>query len=468
MSTFSGLTAALTALHGHRRSMEVASQNIANASTPGYSRQRVDLQAIGGPVIPGIFAQSPGVGSGVSITDVQRIRDMFLESRVRTEVGQNEYLVGKQLVLGRLEQTFGEPSDTGIQAQLSELWTSFADLANRPGDPAARTAVLKRAQIVADSFNSTAEGLGSLWLNSREQLDTVVSDINTIAATVAQLNKAVVAAKAAGQPANELADQRDVQVMKLAELAGVRGVAREDGSVDVLLGSAALVRGATSRQVSLDGAPRLADQAANPLALTFVDNGQPAEAGGGRLAATMEMLQVTLPGYRDGLDVVAQSLRTAVNAQHAAGVDSNGDAGGLFFSGDTAELLRVVITDPADIAAATAGSGPLDGTNADALADLAFPSADKLDELGIDDGPDRRYRQMVVDLGVLTQTVNRRQGIQQAVLQEVEAARSSDSGVNLDEEMTNMVAFERAYQAAARVISTVDEMLDTLINRMAA
>lgn len=465
MSTFSGLSTALTSLHAQRRGMEVVSQNIANANTEGYSRQRADLQAIGGPIIPGLHARAVDVGSGVSVDQVTRIRDAFLDNRGRVEHGQAEYLKTQQQTLGRIEQIFAEPSDTALQSQFAELWNAFSELASRPGEPAVRTAVLQRAETLVDTLSGAHATIGSLWQSSREHLTSLVKDVNTIAATVAQLNEAVIRTTAAGQPANEIADQRDLMVMKLAELTGARAVAREDGSVDVHIGGSSLVYGSTYRQLKDTGASLMSDQATSPVLLKWVDNDSPAVPPSGQLASVLESLNITLPAYAGRLDEIAETLATKVNAQHVLGFDRNGVAGQPFFTGTTAELIKVAITDPDEVAAAsTTGLAPdgvtvigtLDGGNADKLADLATD----------EDGPDRKYRQFVVDLGVATQMVNRRQSIQAAVVDEVDQARLGQAGVNLDEEMTNMVAFERAYQAAAKVISTIDEMLDTLINRM--
>jgi flagellar hook-associated protein 1 FlgK len=145
-----------------------------------------------------------------------------------------------------------------------------------------------------------------------------------------------------------------------------------------------------------------------------------------------------------------------VNVQHQAGFDLAGHAGKALFSGTTADTIQLAVTNPDELAAASVPDGSFDGSNADKLADLARK----------DTGPDRKYRQLVVDLGVEAQTVDRRVTVQTSVVTNTDAARNGQSGVSLDEEMTNLVTSERAYQAAAKVISTIDEMLDTIINRM--
>jgi flagellar hook-associated protein 1 FlgK len=466
MSTFSGISSALTALHASQRGMEVAANNIANVNTPGYSRQRAVLTGVGGPSVPGLHAQAQPVGNGVMVEKVERLRDAFLESRGRIEHAQGAYLSGQKQVLSRIEQAFSEPSDTALQAQLSEMWGAFGDVANKPADAAGRTALIARATIAADTMRDMAGQFDSVWDTTHTQLNSLVSEVNQAARTVAELNKAVVASSNHGQPANDLADKRDLAVMRLTELTGATATAQLDGSVDVLLSGAPLVAGTLARQLlPPTGAANIGHaKAGTPVELRFADGSNlKAAASSGQLAATMEALNTTLPGYSTRLDEVATKLAASLNTAHAKGQTDAGAPGGTFFGPPppdsvNASNIRLEITDPRDLAVADRGvePGTKDGENADRMADLAKDP----------EGPDRKYRQLVVDLGVQAQAVNRRVDIQASVINHVDAERNGESGVNLDEEMSNLIQFERAYQAAAKVISTIDEMLDTLINRM--
>jgi flagellar hook-associated protein 1 FlgK len=473
LSTFSGLSAALTALHASQRAMQVTANNIANVNTPGYTRQRASLTEIADFAHPGPHSQSQNIGDGVMVDKVERIQDAFLENRGRIEHAQKAYLDGQKQVLGRIEQAFGEPADTALQAQLNEFWNTFSDVANRPNDTAARTVLIARGTIVADGIRDMAGQLNSVWDTTKAQLGALVSEVNEAAKTVAQLNSAVVASHVNNQPANELADKRDLAIMKLTELTGATTAPRKDGSVDVLLGGSLLVSGNMSRELL---------EPSGAMTMAAVKGGQPIEvrwadgmhakvtSSSGQLAASLEALNTTLPiTYSRRLDDVAVNLATTVNAAHALGQvddpDINGDPvrGGAVFGpppGDvlTAANVRMLITNPSQLAMADygAGLGAKDGTNADRMADLAKDA----------DGPDRLYRQLVVDLGAQSQATQRRAEIQAATTVQADADRASQSGVNLDEEMSNLVQFERSYQAAAKVISTIDEMLDVLINRM--
>lgn len=454
--SFSGLSIGLSSLYAQRRGLEVTGHNIANANTEGYSRQRVRLQADGGPIAPAYYSRWNGAGNGVVVADVQRLRDVFLESRAVRERGSEAGLRGRALVLGRVEAILSEPGDLGLQSQLSEFWSGWDDIANQPTDLAGRSQLLQRAQTLATGINQASARLDAQWAASHEQLGATAQDINATAAAVAQLNAGVMAATKAGLSPNDLSDQRDLLVQRLGDLAGVTLHAGEAGSVDVYVGGTALVRGASAERLAVQGVATL-NTPAGTAALGWEKDGFPAPVGGAA-AGLLAGLNEVLPRYRDGLDQLAASLRSTVNTQHRLGTDAEGLAGGDFFVGTSAADMRVSFTDPARIAASSApagATGDRGGDNAAAMAELATAT----------DGPDARYRRTIVQLGVEAQTANRRVDIQSDILRQVEAQRESEAGVNLDEEMTSMLAYQRGYEGAARFVTAVDQMLDTLINR---
>jgi flagellar hook-associated protein 1 FlgK len=462
-STFSGLNTALTSLYAQRRGLDVTGQNVANANTQGYSRQRVNMQAVGGPAIPAMHSTYSGGGNGVTVSEVQRLRDGFLETRAQVEHGQYAQLAGERDLLVAVEDLFGEPSDTGMSAQLSDLWSAWHDVANQPSEPAARSQLLQRAGTLTDTVRNTYDGMSARWSSSRESLEAVASEVTTTAATVAQLNEAIRRNNQAGITTNELADQRDGLVMKLSQLVGATSRPGEDGVVDVYVGGTALVRGATSEGLQVVGTTSLASATTDPVRLEWVGGGYAAGVTTGTAAAHIDALGSTLPRYADQLDGFAKSLAESVNAVHSTAYAPDGTQPGNFFSGTTASTLRVAITTPSSVAVSAypgdtsdpAKAGTRDGSLADTIAKLATKAG----------GPDAVYRDVIVNLAVVSQTANRRADIQSDVTLQVDAARESQAGVDMDEEMVNMIAFQRAYEGASRVISSIDSVLDTLINR---
>lgn len=457
-STFSGISGALSALQAQRRGLDVTGQNIANANTEGYTRQRVMMESKSASVTPAIWSTANGVGDGVNVTDVQRVRNEFLEGRGRVEHAKNSYLTNQTQVYSQVEAVFGEPSDTGLQMQMAELWTSFDDVANNTSvsGSASRTTLIEKAATLADGLNNAYEALGSQWTSMRGQLTAHVDDVNTTAATIANLNDTIRKATSAGLPVNELADRRDGYVMHLAEIAGATATARGDGTVDLYLDGSSLVSGTSSRQLQVSGAGQLADQGADPVKLSFKDTGNQATVAG-TMGSVSDALTSVLPEYAASLDDVAAKLASTVNTAHAAGYGRDGVTGRPFFSGTTAATIAVAISNPDHVAASSSATGKLDGSNADKLARLGTATG----------GPDTSYRQMIAKLGVASQATTRRSDIQASITEQSDAARTSESGVSLDEEMTNLLSYQRAYEAASRVISTVDSVLDVLINRMA-
>jgi len=455
MSSFSGLNSALSALRAQRAGLELAGQNIANANIEGYSRQRVEQTSLGTGAAPARYATPSTDSAGVAVTGVVRLRDAYLEARGRTEHERQAALTEQQLVVSDIQRVFTEPSDTGLQAKLDDLSDAFADVADNPSFPEARTQLLGRAAVLAEALNAGATVLADQYASRRAELGGTVDEVNSAAAELAMLNGAVAQAKVAGASANELEDKRDMLAMRLSELTGATVARSASGSVDVTLGGSALVSGITARSLAPTGSTTLAGQAGSPAGLEWTDTHTPAGPVAGQAGAQLTALNTTLPDYATALDGVAARLTTTVNAIHTTGFTAAGAAGGAFFSGTTAGTIKVAITDPAAVAASSSATLAHDGGTADKLAQLA----------GTAGSADETYRTVVARLGVLVQSTDQLAVTQNAITGEVDTARLSVAGVSIDEELTSMLSYQRAYEAAARVMTAVDSMLDTLINR---
>ncbi|MQA34561.1 flagellar hook-associated protein FlgK [Modestobacter roseus] len=462
--TFGGLNTATSALWAQQRGLDVTGQNVANVNTEGYSRQRAELQSVGGNPVPAIWSVSKDVGQGVNADTVIRIRDAFLEARAQAESGRTASLTVHDTTLAQIEQAFREPGETGIQAKLTDVFKSWGDLASNPTEDGARTAVLQKTATLVAEFRTTDAALDKAWTQTRSALDVLADDVNTTIAQVAQLNTAIKKATQTGLPSNELADQRDALVLKLSQTIGATSSKGDFGTVDVAVGGATLISGSSSTGLRVVGT-------SDPLAVTGTDprlvtdpggtTVTPGGTGGGQLTALRE----TIPGYRARLDGVAQRLADEFNSAHTAGVDKTGAPGGALFddgagalTGITAKTLTLAISDTRRLAAADGSTAPTpttDNRNAMAIAKLQSSP----------DGTAVAYRQLIVQLGVDASVATGNLKTQTVVASQVEASREAVSGVNLDEEMTNMLRFQHGYSAAARMITTIDETLDVLINR---
>ncbi|MGY1622017.1 flagellar hook-associated protein FlgK [Geodermatophilus sp. SYSU D00965] len=471
MSTFSGLNTATTALWAAQRGMDVTGQNIANVNTDGYSRQRVSLQAVGGTAVPAIWSVASEVGSGVSSDEIVRIRDAFLEGRAQVESARTARLTVASDALAQVETALREPGTSGIQSMLADVWSGFSDLANNPTEPAARSQVLERLDILATGLRTTSATLDQQWTQTRDNLQALVTEVNSTARSIADLNGAIRSAGQAGLPVNELSDRRDALVMDLAKKVGGTTQPGKDGMLNVLVGGTTVVSGGDSFQLALAGVDSLgAVGTGNDPRVVTVPGGTALDLGGTG-GGQVETLSGTLPKYRAALDGVAKQLVGSLNGVQTTGFDAAGNPGqallgdgpgpaAVDLSKVTAASITLRITKPELLAAATKSPADLngevsgDGGNADAFFQLSLDSG----------GVDTTYRALVVALGVESAVAQRDLTVQSVISTQVDASRESVSGVNLDEEMTNMLSFQHAYSAAARMVTAIDEALDKLIN----
>jgi flagellar hook-associated protein 1 FlgK len=392
--------------------------------------------------VPTLYVTQQATG-GVMVAGTSRLNDPVLDARMRTEHDRGSYAQTVSAQLSGVETLFNEPSDTGLAEQLSNFWNSWSAVANNPGDQSARSVALQSAATVAATLNTTSGAITDLATGAAATLSQTVVDVNTAAASVAQLNGAMVVATKTGTNTNALADQRDALLLKLADSAGAQATLQPDGSAVVTLGGQTLVSGITAATVAVTPTHQL------------TVNATAAATAGGVAQGLVDALGTTLPDYAAKLDAVAAALSTTVNATHQGGFDLSGAAGGPFFSGTTASTIAVAVTDPKKIAASATPGGNLDATTAYALAGFGT-------KLG---GADVEYRNLVTTLASSVQRASQSAAVQSAVVTSVDAQAQSVSGVSFDEETTNMLTYQRAYQASSRVLTTVDELLDTLINR---
>lgn len=469
MSTFSGISIALSSLIAQRQALDVSGQNIANANTPGYTRQRVQLESVNTAAVPSLYSTGPRPGSGVLATGITRMGDVFLDTRLRTETSAASYQQTRAEALGRLESTVAEPSDRGFAAALQTYWADWQDVANAPDDTAARMVLIGDAQALVSQVRDGYRSVEAQWQQTRTTLDTLVTDVNTMATSVAELNAQIRSVITSGGNANELIDQRSTLVTQLSGLVGATATERPDGTMAVLVGGNQLVSGDRAHAIQVDGAHTMAGGLGEPPAtldqvrLTWTENGTAVQPEGGSLAAQLADLSPTgsLAWAIGTWNDVATSLASTVNAVHAAGqtLQSPATTGVDFFSvaaGVPAALgIDVAVTDPKDVAAADPAAGPLDGSWADRIAQLATASG----------GPDQVWRDFAVELGVRTRAAEQRADVLEASRSNAESLQLSATSVDLDEESVNMLAFQRAYEGAARVLTVMDEMLDVLINR---
>ncbi|GAB7189375.1 flagellar hook-associated protein FlgK [Kineococcus sp. NUM-3379] len=459
MSTFSGINSASRALQAAQRQMEVAGQNLANADTEGYSRQRVELTPLANGA-GSTYGRKDGVGNGVEIRGITRIADALADSAQRHDAA---VLAEHQLtssVYGEIEDSLGEPSAAGLTAQLNTMYKAFNDLTNASGPDgvaAARTNVLRTADVVADTLNATERRLKGQFESLRDQTGEMAAGANEQAQRIATLNEEIRKIVSTGANANELMDQRDTHIRQLAEITGARVVQRENGMSDVYVGNSPIVAGTTAYKLEVVN-PRLDfSQAQGGMQLALRIGGNATIPEGGRLKGAVDAVSKVIPGVANQLDATAATLAKQVND-----IYNPGGTGQDFFTTTTiaagsnigaAGTIRVAVPDAASLRDSSGGT--VDRARAKALAQLGTAPG----------GPSQVWQANVTSIGTAAQASGQRAVLAEQVSLKSTAAREAVSGVNIDEEMTNLVAFQHAYGAAARVLTTIDQALDTLINR---
>jgi flagellar hook-associated protein 1 FlgK len=457
---FSSLNTAVTGLYAAQRAMDVTGQNIVNANTPGYSRQRVTLSEIGSGSSSSLFTGGGQSNAGVSVAGVARIRDVFVEAARVAAGGRQATLTSQTSTLTGVQQLFAEPGETGLQSTMDAFYSAWHDLANHPTDVAAGSVVIQRGISVTDQLHALSNGIAGQWSIAHDALSDVLSQANQAAKDLADVNAKVSAGLVAGRPVNELMDQRDVLARTLGTLLGGTSSVGADGQASISVGGVALVSGSIAQQFTLAGATSPGGAAASPPTLMWGTTSVPIASG--TAAGYLAVLGTDLPALATRVDGVATSLRDLVNGVHQNGYQADGTPGGLFFDGTDAASLVVVPTAPAQLAV-TPTPGTIDGGNAMALGDL---SDDQVAAATLGrDGPSAQWRDLTTLVGVRVQSLKNASTVQDAVVSAADAAVQSDSGVNIDEEMTNLLQYQRAYQASARLITTIDEVFDTLVNR---
>jgi flagellar hook-associated protein 1 FlgK len=461
-STWFGLNTARSALEANQLALDTAAHNAANASTPGYSRQRVNLVESPPFTMPSFNKSGlPGqIGTGVTVASITRARDAFLDYQTRGQIALGGYWQTTSDQLSKVESLFPEPSGSGLGDVLGKFWNAWQDLAADPTSSAARAVLVEQAGTLTARLNSDAGQVQTLIDGADFQVNQLVIQVNDLTTRIAALNGQIHGVMISGDHPNDLQDQRDLLLDQLNKIVPVTTVAEADGTVTVLAAGTDLVTNDRARAIGT------APDAAGHLVPVWSD-ASAVSLGKGQLGALLNVRDTTMTGYLGQIDMLAKGVADAVNAVHVTGTDSYGVAGLPFFTytaGKEASTIAVnaaIVADPRTIAAASAANQPGDGSIAGAIADLRLG---KIFAAGTQTAGDF-YAGFIATIGSDTKQANEMSTNQNLVVAHLQTQQQSYSGVSLDEEATDMLRFQRAYQAAARVITTVDEMLDTLINR---
>ncbi len=460
-SLFAGLHIGERALQAQQFALETTQRNITNANTPYYSRQRVNFIP-GDPI--GFGAVAPG--GGVISVSADAFRDRFIDYRVTQELqpqGENDAVVA---ALDQVDALLNENGGHGLQEALSSFFASFSSLSNAPEDQSLRRQVLAGGQELAHEFNRVYEGLQGVQTSNDRAVADTVSEINSTASAIAELNSRI--AQARGLDSNEeyaLRDQRQEMLDKLAGLVDVSYWETESGAVTLTTaGGAILVAGDSSYKMTAATQP-----GSSYLQVVVGGENITSDISSGKLGGLIKVRDSMIPEYLARLDDMAASLIDSVNTQHALGADLTGQQGGNFFTSFTplnpgsnsgaARSISVAITDPAKIAAAGLTDGPGSNANARLLAGIG-------DSNIVGGGTatlEQYYSDLVFTVGSQASTAKAASETQRNILLQLQNQRDSISGVNLDEEAVNIIKYQKAYEASARYITVLNGLIEEVL-----
>jgi len=495
MSNLSIYTA-LSGLRAQQQNMDVTSQNIANANTPGYSRQRAVTETTAPWPVPGIgMMGGPGqFGTGVEVKTVERVRDQFLDQQIRQETLKQGEWQQRDDTLSQVQTTFMEISDTGLNSALSNFWSAWDQLSKSPESLPVRTTVTETSSSLADALRHTYDQLQQLQGNLNDNISIKVSHINDDLAQIAGMNQQIQTATVAGLTPNDLLDKRDALLDDLNKSVSATTIVQPDNGMRVMIGGMSVVEGANVTKLAV--AP---DPNNNKRSMVVLELGNGGTTGlafnelGGELQGLATARDKDVQTYLDGLDQLASGLADQLNSMHMSGYGLGGETGIPFFVSDpntpvappppvsahqvtSAKNMYVnpyITADASRMAAAAGvtspGVPPAPGDNGNALAitqlqNQAITFTNASGTVVAIDTANNFYKSLISGLGVVTNQADNMVKNQGALVTQLNNRKDSISGVSLDEEMANMVQYQSAYQASAKLINVIDSMMQTLIN----
>lgn len=471
LGLFGTLSMANRSLQTQRAGTEVAGHNLANVNTPGYSRQRVDIDT--SLAIPSEMGPQ---GTGADAVGIQQIRDALLDRQIVSETSVRGAYEARQKALQLGQSALGQQIDRqatgaegsaaangvggqhGIAEDMSDLFNAFQGLSTDVTSITERQSVIKSAQDLATQFNQVSTRLADLRGSLNDSLAGDVSQANIALSDIAKLNEQIVAVEiSTPAKANDLRDARQKRIEDLAKLVNITTTANSNGSVDVAIDGVPMVVGPIVQDTL-----ETYDAGGGQFLVRTVTGGTTLNLTGGTMHGTIDARDNDLMTMQTSIDTLAGTLIIEVNAVHATGFGLNGTSGENFFTGTNAADIAVnanLENDPSLIQAGGVAGAVGDNSVAVQLGQLADVNQAALSNQTFQEN----YGQTVAALGQALNGTNTQLTNQQLVENMLLRQRDSVSGVSLDEEMTDLIKFQRAFEASAKLIVTVDEMLQTVL-----
>ncbi len=456
----SGISIALQAVLTHSQVLEITQHNIANASTKGYRRQSAILTAEVPNSINGAeYRTGAGQrGNGVTIDRIQRFSLSFFDGRYRavsSEAGSWEAQTG---ILSQLETALAENSDDGLIPKLDQFWSGWQALSNDPTNSSLRTILLTDAGSLATAFNRRSTQITQMRSDQNLVVASQVDEVNALAGEIAQLNENIARVISVGEQPNDLLDRRDLALDRLAVLSGAVSSEQKNGEMLVTVGGHVLVVGHDA--IKLETRTNPADTAVTDI---YWSDNQKFDPPGGEMKGTLDVRDKILVSQWNGLNTMSAGLISQVNTIHSGGFGLNNITGLNFFNGTDASSITVnPLLDTLSVATSSAVDQAGDNSIALQIAGLKTVKGMKAGTATLNEF----YNSQITELGVTIKRAMDNSYQHGLIVQALGNQRESVAGVSLDEEAANMAKTQKAYQAAARVLTAYDDLLDMVINRM--
>ncbi len=463
MDIFGVLNMGSKALMVQQKGIYVTGNNIANVNTPGYSRQRLNISSD----VP-VNTDIGPVGSGVTANEIERVYDRFLGAQINNETQSQGQWEAHKDALERVEMVFNESGGYGLNQVMSEFWNAWQDLTNNPSGPVERTVLVAKSEMLAATFSQNYEDLQKIQRNIDSNIEGAVEEINRLSENMADLNQKIIQMEAGGHAANDYRDQRDLVLKELSELIDINSFEDATGGVTVSVASGqVLVEGThtynLSTQANAFGLQDVfwVDSSGSTVTITN-------DISKGKLKGWLDARDVDINNTLNQLDTMAQNLMVEVNTLHAAGYGLDGSTGNDFFTGAaTAAGIQVnpLIASDTNLIAAAEGfnlvPGDKPGDNGNAIAIANLQQTQTMNGNTATFGA--YYDSMVSATGLAVQQAGLHYEHQSQMVLQLDNYRESISGVSIDEETVNLIKYQKAYQAAAKLINTADEMMETVL-----
>jgi flagellar hook-associated protein 1 FlgK len=451
------------ALAADQAALNATANNVSNQNTAGYTRQVVSFNS--GDTVTLSNSNTPGgsqSSTGPQATTTS-VRDRVLEQRVQQQMQLQSSTSAQSNVVSQIQNVFNVSGSTGTEGStqigtaLNSFFSSLTALSANPSDGATQQGVLSAAQNLASQFNSASTQLTQIGSSLNGDISTSVTAVNALTKTIAGLNQQI-AAVSPNADAGALEDQRQLAIEQLSQYIGLDQIRTENNGISLTTqGGTALVSGASASALAATtttGTTKILDSSGNDVT---------AGVQGGSIGGQLTAQNVNLPAVTSALDALAYRVATAVNTQNEAGFTTTGVAGSAIFSvpataAGTAGMISVIPTSPNAIASAGTGEGESGTTNATALANLS-QTTDAAGETVAGD-----LSVMLSQVGSSASSLTEQNTTQQATLTQLTTQRDSESAVSLDTEAANLSQYQKSYQAAAQLLTVLDQLMATAIN----